>query len=126
MLIQFLIAAMSLTATWLSTHHLDSRRRWACFFGLGVQPLWMIATWSHDQWGMFGLCFVYGAIWLNNGRRYWGARALRTLWARWRLRHVPDAECICGGDPLTCSLFICGKTTNKATLVAQYAEDRNK
>ena len=103
MLTQLIIATLSLTATWLSTHHRDSLRRWACFFGLGVQPFWMISTWQHDQWGMFGLTFVYGAIWFNNGRRYWGIRALRTAW---RLRRE---SCVCGGDPAECTLLICGK-----------------
>lgn len=123
MLIQFLIAAMSLTATWLSTHHDDSRRRWACFFGLGVQPFWMITTWQHDQFGMFGLCFVYGGIWLNNARRYWGRTALLMMWARWRLRHVPDESCVCGGDPARCTLLICGKRGNKSAMLAKFNEE---
>ena len=109
MLLQFLIAALSITATWLSTHALDSRRRWACFFGLGVQPLWMITTWQHEQWGMFGLTFVYGSIWLNNGRRYWGMRALRRTWHEWR----NPQSCVCGGDPAECELFICGKRNER-------------
>lgn len=120
MILQVLIAGMSLTATWLATHECKSLRRWACLFGLGVQPLWMITTWVHDQWGMFGLTFVYGAIWANNGRRYWGKHALRLSWARWRLRHVPEESCVCGGDPARCTLLVCGKTSNKSTMIEEY------
>jgi len=69
MITQALIASMSLSATYLSLHPVY--QRFACFFGLFVQPLWMISTYKHQQYGMFALCFVYGAIWLRSFWRHW-------------------------------------------------------
>lgn len=72
MLVQACIAFMSLAATYLSLH--ATRQRYACFFGLGVQPLWMIATYQSQQWGMFALCFVYGGLWAQSAWKHWGKR----------------------------------------------------
>jgi len=75
MIIQILIAVMSLTATYLSLHRLESRRRYACLFGIAVQPLWLISTVGAHQWGMVVLTFVYGALYVCNAWRYWGPKA---------------------------------------------------
>jgi hypothetical protein len=75
---QMLIAAMSLSATYLSLH--PTRQKWACFFGLIVQPLWMISTSANHQWGMLALCFVYGGIWLRSFWRHWSTPVVELLW----------------------------------------------
>jgi hypothetical protein len=77
-IVQCLIAFMSVTATYLSLH--PTNQKWACFFGIGVQPFWMISTSSHHQWGMFALCFVYGGIWLRSFWRHWSTAVVETLW----------------------------------------------
>lgn len=76
--IQALIAAMSLSATYLSLH--PTHQRFACFFGLSVQPLWMISTVQNHQWGMFALCFVYGGIWLRSFWNHWSTSIVNFLW----------------------------------------------
>jgi len=71
-IVQGCIAAMSVTATYLSLH--PTRQRYACMFGLGVQPFWMVSTVQHQQWGMFALCFVYGGIWAKSAWKHWGKK----------------------------------------------------
>lgn len=71
MMIQVCLAALSLLATYLSLHHSLAWRRYACVPGLLVQPLWMYCTSSAHQWGMFALCFVYGALYAVNGYDHW-------------------------------------------------------
>lgn len=125
MIIQLLIAAMSLTATYLSLAKSDNVRRWAPIFGLGVQPLWMITTFQHEQWGMFGLCFVYSSIWLNNARRYWTPRALWRSWYEWRYRNTPADSCVCGREnPSECSLMICVRSGTRTQMINQKVINR--
>lgn len=73
MIAQLCIAFMSLAATYLSLHRLASVRRFACVFGIAVQPFWMATTYASHQWGMFALCFVYGGLWIANAWRNWAA-----------------------------------------------------
>lgn len=71
MILQTLIAAMSLAATYLSLHPKQERRRFACFFGIAVQPLWMLSTIPTHQWGMTLLSVVYGGIYLHSLWQCW-------------------------------------------------------
>ncbi len=71
MILQTLIAVLSLAATYLSLHLLESRRRHACWFGIVVQPLWLISTVDAHQWGMTLLSVVYGAIYAKSAWQYW-------------------------------------------------------
>lgn len=66
---QVCIVVLSLLATWLSLH--PTRQRYACVFGVAVQPFWLVVTYQNRQWGMFALCFVYGAIWLKSAWQHW-------------------------------------------------------
>jgi len=74
MILQTLIAILSLAATYLSLHRLESRRRHACWFGIAVQPLWLISTVGAHQWGMVAMSFVYGAIYAQSAWQYWFRR----------------------------------------------------
>lgn len=71
MIAQIMIAVFGVAAVWLSQDERDSRRRWACVFGLLGQPAWFYAAWSTQQWGIFALCFLYTLCWLRGLRQYW-------------------------------------------------------
>lgn len=68
---QIAIALLGTTAVWLSQDERDSRRRWACIFGLLSQPFWFWSAWHAQQWGIFALCFIYAACWVRGVRTYW-------------------------------------------------------
>lgn len=38
-------------------------RFWGNVVGLAAQPLWLLSTWRHRQWGMLGLTVFYIGIW---------------------------------------------------------------
>lgn len=74
MILQIAIAVMSLAATFLSLRSARTQR-YACFFGIAVQPLWMASTLHAHQWGMFFLSWVYGAIYVHSFWHHWIRRA---------------------------------------------------
>lgn len=76
MLEQTMIGIFGLTAVFLSQDKRDSWRRWACIAGLCAQPFWFYATWRAQQWGIFGLSFLYTYSWLRGFRHYWLERYL--------------------------------------------------
>lgn len=71
MIAQILIAVCGMASVWLSQDQRQTRRRWACIFGLVAQPAWMWSTWEAGQWGIFALSFVYTAGWLRGIWGYW-------------------------------------------------------
>lgn len=68
---QVAIAMTGVVAIWLSQDSRESRRRFACIFGLLGQPFWFYAAYSAEQWGIFVLCFLYTYSWLRGFRNNW-------------------------------------------------------
>jgi len=71
MIEQFSLGLFSLAAVFFANCRTDHWRRWACICGICAQPFWFYATWHAQQWGIFGLSFVYAALWLRGFRIYW-------------------------------------------------------
>lgn len=77
---QLMILNCGVTAVFLSQTGDDRLRRWACIFGLASQPAWFYTTWTHNQPGVFVVCFLYMLSWLNGVRTFWlKAAALEAL-----------------------------------------------
>jgi len=74
---QIFIALFGCTAVALTQSSSPVFNRWACIFGLLGQPFWMYATYSSEQWGMFGITFVYTWAWWIGFRRHWLAKPRR-------------------------------------------------
>lgn len=74
MIDQLVIAATSVPAVFLSQAKTASLRRYACLFGAAGQPFWFYTTFTHEQWGMFGLCFFYAYAWGMGVRNNWFAK----------------------------------------------------
>lgn len=68
---QVAIAMTGVVAIWLSQDKRDSWRRWACIFGIVGQPFWFYSAYTAEQWGIFGLCFLYTYAWLKGVRNNW-------------------------------------------------------
>lgn len=65
------IICTGMIAVWLTQHERESRRRWACLFGMAGQPFWFYAAWKASQWGIFAATFVYTWSWWRGVRLYW-------------------------------------------------------
>lgn len=50
-------------------------RRWAFPIGLIGQPFWLTATWSAQQWGIFGLAVWWTAFYLYGAWRHFGRQS---------------------------------------------------
>ena len=75
---QFAIGLFGVAAIFLSQDRNESRRRYACMFGLMAQPFWFYTTWKAGQWGIFGLSFLYSASWVRGFWHHWIAPRRRT------------------------------------------------
>lgn len=71
MIEQVAIAACGVTTVFLSQDLRESRRRWACIFGLTAQPFWFYATYTAEQWGIFALTFLYTLGWSRGVFNHW-------------------------------------------------------
>ncbi len=71
MIAQLALGLLGVIAIWLSQDARPDRRRFACLFGLAAQPFWFYAMWHAEQWGVFGLCFLYTWSWLKGVRTHW-------------------------------------------------------
>ena len=71
LLSQAVITVCGVTAIWLSQEAEESRRRWACIFGLAAQPAWAFTTIHAGQYGITALCLLYGYSWFKGFRLYW-------------------------------------------------------
>jgi hypothetical protein len=60
------IALLGPTAVFLAQ---SGRRRLASVIGLTSQPFWLWATFHAHQWGMFGVAWIYTAIWAYGLRK---------------------------------------------------------
>jgi hypothetical protein len=68
---QIMIALFGVTAVWLTQDPRESRRRYACLFGLAAQPFWYWATWEAGQYGIFALCTIYTLSWMRGFHHHW-------------------------------------------------------
>lgn len=65
MLTQIMIGICGAIAVSLTQSRYESRRRYACLFGLAGQPWWFYAAVTSQQWGIFFVCFLYTFAWLR-------------------------------------------------------------
>jgi hypothetical protein len=65
------IALTGVTAVFLSQSKHESRRRYACIFGLAGQPFWFVASISTQQWGVFLLALIYTFAWAAGMWTHW-------------------------------------------------------
>lgn len=40
------------------------KNKWGLVLGLLAQPFWFYTTYTHQQWGAFGLSWIYTASWV--------------------------------------------------------------
>ncbi len=71
MIEQIAIAFTGVIAIWLSQDDKESRRKFACIFGLIGQPFWFYSAWQSEQWGIFALCFLYTYSWAKGFKNNW-------------------------------------------------------
>lgn len=64
-LTQIMIGICGAVAVGLTQSRYESRRRYACLFGLAGQPFWFYAAYTSQQWGIFFVCFLYTLAWLR-------------------------------------------------------------
>lgn len=77
MLDESIIVLTGVTAMWMTQSPNVVMRKWAAVIGLCGQPAWMWMTWHAEQYGVFGLSFVYTASWLRGIKTYWLTRSER-------------------------------------------------
>ena len=65
------IALLGVSAIWLSQDARPAWRRWACICGICAQPFWFFTAWTHEQWGILALCFLYAASWMRGVWNQW-------------------------------------------------------
>jgi len=71
MIPQICIAFTGLIAIWLTQQSRPELKKYACLFGLASQPFWFHTTYMAEQWGIFGLSFIYSAMWLVGFKNHW-------------------------------------------------------
>jgi hypothetical protein len=72
---QLAIGLCGVAAVFLSQDKRESRRRYACLFGLASQPFWLYTTWHAQQYGIFALCFLYMFSWMRGFYGHWIVRS---------------------------------------------------
>ena len=65
------IAVCGITTVYLSQDLRESRRKWACIFGLLAQPFWFCSAFEAGQWGILILTGIYTLGWLRGVRNHW-------------------------------------------------------
>lgn len=68
---QIAVSVLGVLCVYLSQHSKDSVRRSACVLGVLSQPLWFHISWQSGQYGVFALCVVYMAVWLQAFYKHW-------------------------------------------------------
>lgn len=68
---QLAIAMTGVTAIFLTQSRHESRRRYACLFGMVGQPFWIYAAWSAGQWGILALTTLYTWAWAKGVWTHW-------------------------------------------------------
>lgn len=68
---QIFIGIFGAVAIWLTQQGKESLKRYAPILGLLSQPFWFYTTWKAQQWGIFGLSFIYAYSWWIGFRHHW-------------------------------------------------------
>ena len=68
---QLVIAFTGVVAIWLSQDARESRRKYACIFGLIGQPFWIYSAYVSGMWGIFILSFFYTFAWYKGFKANW-------------------------------------------------------
>lgn len=71
MISQIGIVFFGVLAAWLTQQANESRKKYACIFGLISQPFWFYSAIESDQWGIFFLSIIYTGVWLIGFKNYW-------------------------------------------------------
>lgn len=74
---QLAIAFTGVTAIFLTQSKHESRRRFACLFGIAGQPFWFYSAYQAGQWGIFALCCLYTWAWSKGVYMHWIQPAVR-------------------------------------------------
>lgn len=53
-----------------------NKNKWGFVIGLVAQPFWLITTWTHHQYWLFGLSFVYAFNWGLGIRKWFGKQEI--------------------------------------------------
>ena len=71
MISQIFLLAFSVTGVYCSASKEHRSLRWASVFGLMAQPFWFYQTYTHEQWGIFSLSFVFTGLYMKGFYIYW-------------------------------------------------------
>lgn len=68
---QVFIGLFGALAIWLSQQSREGLKKYAPILGLLAQPFWFYTTWKAQQWGIFGLSFLYAYSWWVGFKSHW-------------------------------------------------------
>lgn len=68
---QLAIVLTGVTAVFLTQSKRESRRRYACIFGMLGQPFWFWSAITAEQWGVTAVCVLYTAAWAKGVWVHW-------------------------------------------------------
>lgn len=71
MIDQIGIALCGVTAIFLTQSKQEKYRKFACLFGLSSQPFWFYSAFTHQQWGIFFVSFLYTLAWMKGIWGFW-------------------------------------------------------
>ncbi len=71
MISQIGIVLFGVIAAWLTQQANQSRKKYACIFGLISQPFRFYSAIETNQWEIFILSLIYTGVWLIGFRNYW-------------------------------------------------------
>lgn len=71
MIMQVAIAVLGGLAIFLTQQKYEGLKKYACIFGLLSQPLFILSTFEHAQWGMFALALFYTWSWTLGFYNFW-------------------------------------------------------
>lgn len=74
MIEQTIIAISGVVAIFLTQSRNADHHKYACLFGIIGQPLWVLATYQSEQWGMFVLAICYTFAWISGIVNFWFKR----------------------------------------------------
>lgn len=60
---QLAIAALGVTAIYLTQQSNEALKKYGCLFGLASQPFWVYSAIKADQFGILILCIFYTYAW---------------------------------------------------------------
>jgi len=69
--LQCAILLMGAATVWLLCLKSPRWQRWGCAVGFAAEPFWLWSSWRNEQWGVFVLCWVYGAVYAVGWWRRW-------------------------------------------------------